>query len=436
MPEGDTVWLVAKHLDDALAGRRAHPHRLPRARAGHRRPRRDAACSSVAPRGKHLLMRVEGGLTIHSHLRMDGAWHLHRPGTRWTGGPDHQVRVVLVDRGVGRDRLPPARSSRSSRPRTRTRAVGHLGPDLLDPAFDRDEALRRLLARPEREIGQALLDQRTSPGSATSTRPRRCSSAASRRGRRWARSPTSGARASTARDAARRPTRRTRRSPRPATRDAATSTGSTAARGRPCRRCGTRDRVGDPGRSAVRPGHVRGARAASPGRRIRRRPAASSRGASGALTRAGRAARVGSRRVRTRARDQPGCPTAPSPPTFDDRDPAGAGRVVGRHPAAAGAAPPGGPLGAGRSRGVRRGARPPVRRLVGVARTGGPAGAARRSCGARATGVRRRREALAALGAGTRRACGSTGRPFTRRGAASSSRRSDEAHALHGLQVG
>jgi endonuclease-8 len=42
--------------------------------------------------------------------------------------------------------------------------VDRLGPDLLGPDWDLDEAVRRLAARPDREIGEALLDQRNLAG--------------------------------------------------------------------------------------------------------------------------------------------------------------------------------------------------------------------------------------------------------------------------------
>ncbi len=157
MPEGDTVWLVAKHLDDALAGDvlTRTDFRVPALANADLVGR---TVLGVASRGKHLLLRVDGGLTVHSHLRMDGAWHLHRTGARRTGGPDHQVRVVLSTASwdaIGY-RLPVLEILETAR---EDWAVGHLGPDLLDPAFDRAEALRRLSGRPDREIGQALLDQ-------------------------------------------------------------------------------------------------------------------------------------------------------------------------------------------------------------------------------------------------------------------------------------
>lgn len=157
MPEGDTVWLVARHLDQVLAGRTL-------ARGELRVPQlagTDLAgrgVIEVRPRGKHLLTRLDDGTTLHSHLRLDGMWHLYRHRSRWTGDPVHAVRAVLstdewdvVGYRVHDLALVPTAQEAD--------LVGHLGPDLLDPAFDRAEALRRLALGPDREVGVALLDQ-------------------------------------------------------------------------------------------------------------------------------------------------------------------------------------------------------------------------------------------------------------------------------------
>jgi endonuclease-8 len=45
--------------------------------------------------------------------------------------------------------------------------VGHLGPDLLGPDWNLDEALRRITVQPEGTIGEALLDQRNLAGIGT-----------------------------------------------------------------------------------------------------------------------------------------------------------------------------------------------------------------------------------------------------------------------------
>ena len=162
MPEGDTVWLAARRLHRALAGETL-------TRSDFRVPRLATADLSgrevieVMPRSKHLLARVSGGLTLHTHLRIDGSWRVFAPGERWRGGSTFQIRVVLATQrsvAVGY-RLPVAELIRTA---DEAVTVGHLGPDLLGPGWDRDEALRRLLAVPECELGPALLDQRNLAG--------------------------------------------------------------------------------------------------------------------------------------------------------------------------------------------------------------------------------------------------------------------------------
>jgi endonuclease-8 len=115
----------------------------------------------VVPRGKHMLTRLSGGLSLHTHFRMDGSWHLYRPGDRWAGGPAWQVRVVLENRSwqaVGY-RLPVVELVADE-----SAAVGHLGPDVLADDWDLDRAVANLRQHPEREIGLALLDQRNLAG--------------------------------------------------------------------------------------------------------------------------------------------------------------------------------------------------------------------------------------------------------------------------------
>ncbi|MBB4889904.1 Fpg/Nei family DNA glycosylase [Streptomyces netropsis] len=165
MPEGDTVWRTARHLHRALADE-------PLVRSDLRVPRLATVdltgrrVIEVVPRGKHLLTRVEGGLTLHSHLGMDGAWRIYAPGERWHGGPQHQIRAVLANAAhtaVGY-RLPALDLLRTA---DESSVVGHLGPDLLAPDWSRDdqeEAVRRLLGDPVRTVGEAVLDQRNLAG--------------------------------------------------------------------------------------------------------------------------------------------------------------------------------------------------------------------------------------------------------------------------------
>jgi len=158
VPEGDTVWRAARTLDRALAGQALTrtDFRVPQLATA------DLAGGTVlqtASRGKHLLTRIDAQehWTLHTHLKMEGAWQVYEPGQRWRR-PAHEARVVLqtarrtaVGFSLGVVELIP-RDAESS-------VVGHLGPDLLGADWDADEAVRRLLATPERGVHEALLDQ-------------------------------------------------------------------------------------------------------------------------------------------------------------------------------------------------------------------------------------------------------------------------------------
>jgi endonuclease-8 len=160
VPEGDVVWQTARRLHEALAGQvlTRSDFRVARFATADLSGR---AVTEAVSRGKHLLIRVAGGLTVHTHLRMDGSWRV-RP----AAGPPprgHHVRLVLENRvwraigyRLGVVELLATRAEHT--------VVGHLGPDLLGPDWDPAEAVRRLAADPARPIGEALLDQRNLAG--------------------------------------------------------------------------------------------------------------------------------------------------------------------------------------------------------------------------------------------------------------------------------
>jgi endonuclease-8 len=160
MPEGDTVWRSARHLHEALAGREL-------TRTDFRVPAyatvdlRGSRVDEVVSRGKHLLIRTPDH-SIHSHLKMEGAWHVYRLGSPWRR-PGHSARAVLENdewQAVGFS-LGILEVLLRSDEQT---VVGHLGPDLLGPDFDLDEAARRVATEPERPVFLALLDQRNVAG--------------------------------------------------------------------------------------------------------------------------------------------------------------------------------------------------------------------------------------------------------------------------------
>ncbi len=157
------VWRAASQLHDALAGRLlvSSDFRVPRYATMNLAGR---AVTETVSRGKHVLTRVDGNVTVHTHLKMDGSWRVSAAG----GCPlrDHRIRLILANeqwQAVG-SLLGVVEVIRTSREDT---VVGHLGPDLLGPAFDADEAVRRLRAEPDRSIGEALLNQRNLAGIGT-----------------------------------------------------------------------------------------------------------------------------------------------------------------------------------------------------------------------------------------------------------------------------
>ncbi|HEY6797702.1 MAG TPA: DNA-formamidopyrimidine glycosylase family protein [Kineosporiaceae bacterium] len=166
MPEGDVVWRTAERLNAALAGRRltVSDLRWPSLATTDLTGRE---MIEVVSAGKHILARIAGGLTLHSHLRMEGSWHVHRTGEPWVRRrPERGVRAVLANAewtAIGHDlgMLDLVASSAEHS------LIGHLGPDVLGPGWDPVEAARRLGVLPDRPVGEALLDQRLLAGVGT-----------------------------------------------------------------------------------------------------------------------------------------------------------------------------------------------------------------------------------------------------------------------------
>jgi formamidopyrimidine-DNA glycosylase len=163
VPEGDVVWDTARRLREALAGQVL-------TRSDFRVPRyatvdlRGQPVTEVVARGKHLLIRTGNGLTVHTHLKMDGSWRVFPADRRLT--ESHKLRLVLANarwQAAGyllgiTEVLPTAKEDR---------VVGYLGPDLLGPDWDAAQAVDRLSRDADKPIGEALLDQRNLSGLGT-----------------------------------------------------------------------------------------------------------------------------------------------------------------------------------------------------------------------------------------------------------------------------
>jgi endonuclease-8 len=167
MPEGDTIHYAANRIRPIVEGvvpEVSTPHpRMGAARWPERLAER--AVAAVEAHGKHLFLRFEGDLTIHSHLRMTGSWGTYDIGRRWRRSPR---RAWLVLRARGREAVqfdgPVLELMTESRTRFDQRIAG-LGPDIIAAEFDEERFLRRLREDdPTRPIGDALLQQRTVAG--------------------------------------------------------------------------------------------------------------------------------------------------------------------------------------------------------------------------------------------------------------------------------
>ncbi|HWV78564.1 MAG TPA: DNA-formamidopyrimidine glycosylase family protein [Isoptericola sp.] len=167
MPEGDVLRLTAGRLGAALRG-------APLVRAELRWPSAagvdlvGATARETVAYGKHLLTRFDDGRTLHTHLRMDGYWRVHRTGAREANGRSPAVRAVLATEtwtclGWHLGMLDVLRT------RDEPRLLGHLGPDVLGDDFAErlDEGAGRLVTDPDRPLCAALLDQRGVAGLGT-----------------------------------------------------------------------------------------------------------------------------------------------------------------------------------------------------------------------------------------------------------------------------
>jgi endonuclease-8 len=155
LPEGDTIWRTAAALRRRIAGKvvsDARPAAIARLK-GRR-------VEAVEQNGKHLLMRFEGGIALHSHMRMTGSWHVYQPGERWRQPEWRATAVLSFDDVVAVCFAAPVMEL----VRDAQAAVAHLGPDILVDSFDLDGVIERARRSEAPTLGELLLEQRVCAG--------------------------------------------------------------------------------------------------------------------------------------------------------------------------------------------------------------------------------------------------------------------------------
>jgi len=154
VPEGDTIFRVARTLNEALAGKTVTRFEtvLPKLERGQLKGR---TIQRVIASGKNLIIEFSGDLTLRTHLRMNGSWHLYRAGERWRKRRDDMRLVIATDdfEAVGFN-IPIAEFG----------DVPPHGPDILGESFDIDEAAKRFEEHADEEIGNVLINQRVIAG--------------------------------------------------------------------------------------------------------------------------------------------------------------------------------------------------------------------------------------------------------------------------------
>jgi endonuclease-8 len=167
MPEGDTIYRAAQALHRALAGQavtRFESVYPALTRIADDRPIVGRIVESVSARGKHLLIAFSGDLVLRTHMRMNGSWHLYRPGIRWQRAARDMRVLVATANAVAVGFNVPVAELLTARDLARHKELSALGPDLLARAFDRDEVVRRMRARGRDAIADVLLNQRVAAG--------------------------------------------------------------------------------------------------------------------------------------------------------------------------------------------------------------------------------------------------------------------------------
>ena len=164
MPEGDTILRTARTLGAWLDGREVTAAQG-RGLGAHARKLVGRTVERVEARGKHLLIRLDRGLVVHTHMRMSGSWHVYSAGERWRR-PQHEARLVVeCGERVAVCFNAPVVELLVEREEPAHPALSGLGPDVLARPLDLDAIRARARGRPsDTAMAELLLDQRVVAG--------------------------------------------------------------------------------------------------------------------------------------------------------------------------------------------------------------------------------------------------------------------------------
>ena len=167
MPEGDTIFRTARNLGRALAGKPVTVFRSTNpmlTRFHDDTPITGQLVSSVEARGKWLLIHFSGGGTLATHMLMNGSWHIYRHGERWQQ-PRFNMRIVIENtQYIAVGFKVPVAEMHTAQSLARDRRFPAAAIDVLNPAFNAEDAALRIQAHGSEEIADVLLHQEVLAG--------------------------------------------------------------------------------------------------------------------------------------------------------------------------------------------------------------------------------------------------------------------------------
>jgi endonuclease-8 len=167
MPEGDTIFRAARTLNQALAGKTITRFETALAQLStvdDQSPIAGRTVERVHAAGKNLIIDLSGDLSLRTHMRMNGSWHIYRPGERWRARRS-DMRIVLTTADfVAVAFNVPIAEFHTAHSLARQDDMRQIGPDLLGETFDMAEAIRRARERNATSMAELLLNQRVVAG--------------------------------------------------------------------------------------------------------------------------------------------------------------------------------------------------------------------------------------------------------------------------------